>query len=81
MQGHALCITSIFRDIFSPILSLILFLLVTMAQRLIKNLSSIQTEDFIAKTGILAELVVELHAVEQEENQSIIVNECCKVTA
>ena len=50
-----------------------------MAQRL-RNLSSIATEDFIAKTAILAELVVE-HEAQQKEEELIIINECRKITA
>ena len=52
-----------------------------MAQRLIKNLSNIETGDFIAKTAILAELVVEHQVEQKEEEQFIIINECRKITA
>lgn len=52
---------------------------VEMAQRLI-DLSSTATEGFIAKTAILAELVVEHEVKKQKEEELIIINECRKVT-
>ena len=52
-----------------------------MAQQLITNLNSIGTEDFIAKTAILAELVVEHEAAKQKQEEPIIIDESCKLTA